>query len=75
MPVVLALVSIWYNNFGAESEALIPIRNIFKTGSLFTREQWKVMVKVWVETGNLLTTRLELLFGRTGTNAQHAFFN
>jgi glucose-6-phosphate isomerase len=23
--------------------------------------------------GNLLTTRLELLFGRTGTNAQHAF--
>jgi hypothetical protein len=31
------------------------------------------MVKVWVETGNLLTMRLELLGGEPGTNAQHAF--
>jgi glucose-6-phosphate isomerase len=31
IPVVLALLSIWYNNFyGAESEAMIPIRNIYK---------------------------------------------
>jgi glucose-6-phosphate isomerase len=36
MPVVLALVSIWYNNFGAESEALIPYTQYLKTGSLFT---------------------------------------
>jgi glucose-6-phosphate isomerase len=32
MPVVLALLSVWYNNFfGAESEALIPIHSIYKT--------------------------------------------
>jgi glucose-6-phosphate isomerase len=63
MPVVLALLSIWYNNFfGAESEALITI---FQNWLLiYNKEQWKVMVKVWVETGNLLM-RLELLFGRT----------
>jgi glucose-6-phosphate isomerase len=31
MPVVLALLSVWYNNFfGAESEALIPIHSIYK---------------------------------------------
>jgi glucose-6-phosphate isomerase len=74
MPVVLALVSIWYNNFfGAESEALIPIRNIFKNWLLiYSKEQWSNGKSVGRD-GNLLTTRLELLFGRTGTNAQHAF--
>jgi glucose-6-phosphate isomerase len=31
MPVVLALLSVWYNNFfGAESEALIPYTPIQK---------------------------------------------
>jgi hypothetical protein len=65
MPVVLALVSIWYNNFGAESEALIPYTQYLQNWLLiYSKEQWKVMVKVWVETGNL-DTRLELLFGRT----------
>jgi glucose-6-phosphate isomerase len=40
MPVVLAFVSIWYNNFfGAESEALIPIRNIFKNWLIYNKEQ------------------------------------
>jgi hypothetical protein len=57
----------------AESEAF-HIHNIFKNWLLiYNKEQWKVMVKVWVETGNLLTMRLELLFGEPGTNAQHAF--
>jgi glucose-6-phosphate isomerase len=51
MPVVLALISIWYNNFGAESEALIPYTQYLKTGSLFTTRNNGVMVKVWVETG------------------------
>jgi glucose-6-phosphate isomerase len=32
MPVVLALLSVWYNNFfGAESEALIPYTVFTKT--------------------------------------------
>jgi predicted choloylglycine hydrolase len=52
MPVVLALLSIWYNNFfGAESEALIPYTQYLQKKLLiYNREQWKVMVKVWVET-------------------------
>ncbi len=38
IPVILALLSVWYNNFfGAESEALIPYTQyLSKTSSLFT---------------------------------------
>jgi glucose-6-phosphate isomerase len=32
------------------------------------------MVKVWVETGNLLTRDWNYYLGEPGTNAQHAFF-
>jgi glucose-6-phosphate isomerase len=71
MPVVLTLLSIWYNNFFGR-RGVDPYTQYLQNCSLFSRQ---VMVKVWVETGNLLTTRLELLFGRTGTNAQHAPIN
>jgi glucose-6-phosphate isomerase len=41
MPVVLALVSIWYNNFGAESEALIPYTQYLQKLSVFTANNGK----------------------------------
>jgi glucose-6-phosphate isomerase len=41
MPVVLALLSVWYNNFfGAESEALI-LYTVFTKASPYSKEQWK----------------------------------
>jgi glucose-6-phosphate isomerase len=47
MPVVLALLSVWYNNFfGAESEALIPYTPIQKLAHTCSKVQWRVMVKV-----------------------------
>jgi glucose-6-phosphate isomerase len=37
MPVILALLSVWYNNFfGAESEALIPYTIFAEISSVFT---------------------------------------
>jgi glucose-6-phosphate isomerase len=46
MPVVLALLSIWYNNF-FELKALIPYTQYLqKLALIYKQEQWKVMVKV-----------------------------
>ena len=77
IPVLLAFLSIWYNNFfKAESEAIIPYTqylNQFATylqqaimesnGKSIDREG----IKVNYQTGNLI-------WGEPGTNSQHAFF-
>ena len=77
IPVLLAFLSIWYNNFfKAESEAIIPYTqylNQFATylqqaimesnGKSVDREGNKVSY----QTGNLI-------WGEPGTNSQHAFF-
>ncbi len=77
IPVVLALISIWYNNFfGAESEAVIPYSqylNQFATylqqgimesnGKSIDRNGYPIDY----ETGTLI-------WGEPGTNSQHAFF-
>jgi glucose-6-phosphate isomerase len=64
MPVVLALLSIWYNNFfGAESvDPLYAISS--KTGSLFTATMESNGKSVGRD-GQPVNYRLELLFGRT----------
>ena len=77
MPVVLALLSIWYNNFfGAESEALIPYTQYLQKLAPYlqqgTMESNGKSVgrdgeKVNYQTGTII-------WGEPGTNAQHAFF-
>lgn len=77
MPVVLALLSIWYNNFfGAESEALIPYtqylqklapylqQGIMESNGKSVGRDGK---RVNYQTGTII-------WGEPGTNAQHAFF-
>jgi glucose-6-phosphate isomerase len=77
MPVVLALLSIWYNNFfGAESEALIPYTQYLQNWLLiYSKEQWKVMVKlgrdgqpVDYETGTIIWENLELMHNMLFSN-------
>lgn len=77
VPVVLALISVWYNNFWeAESEAIIPytqyLRNLpaylqqgimESNGKGVDREGEKINY----QTGTII-------WGGAGTNAQHAFF-
>ena len=77
IPVVLALISIWYNNFfKCETEAVIPYSQFLtklpdylqqasmeSNGKSIDRNGEKVNY----ETGSIV-------WGSTGTNAQHAFF-
>jgi glucose-6-phosphate isomerase len=77
IPVILALISIWYNNFfGAESEAIIPYtqylqklapylqQGIMESNGKSVGRDGKV---VNYQTGTLI-------WGEPGTNSQHAFF-
>ena len=77
IPVVLALLSIWYNNFfGAESEAIIPYTQYLQ--KLAPYLQQGIMEsngksigrngkRVNYQTGTII-------WGEPGTNSQHAFF-
>ncbi len=77
MPVILALLSIWYNNFfKAETEVVIPYSQYLS--KLVPYLQQAIMEsngkstdrngeKVRYETGTIV-------WGSTGTNGQHAFF-
>ena len=77
IPVVLALLSIWYNNFfGAESEALIPYTQYLQKLAPYLQQgtmesNGKSVGRdgkaVNYETGTII-------WGEPGTNAQHAFF-
>jgi glucose-6-phosphate isomerase len=77
MPVMLALLSVWYNNFfKAETEAVVPYSQYLN--KLVPYLQQAMMesngknmdrngLPVTYETGTIV-------WGSTGTNAQHAFF-
>ena len=77
IPVVLAFLSVWYNNFfEAESEAIIPYTQYLN--QFITYLQQAIMEsngksidrsgqRVKYQTGNLI-------WGEPGTNSQHAFF-
>ena len=77
IPVVLALLSIWYNNFwGAESEALIPYTQYLRNFPAYLQQGimesngksvGRDGKRVNYETGTII-------WGASGTNAQHAFF-
>jgi len=77
MPVIMALLSIWYNNFyGAESEALIPYTQYLQKLAPYLQQgimesNGKSMGRdgqaVNYQTGTII-------WGEPGTNSQHAFF-
>ena len=77
IPVVLALLSVWYNNFfGAESEALIPYTQYLQ--KLAPYLQQGIMESNGKSVGrdgkpvNCQTGTI--IWGEPGTNSQHAFF-
>lgn len=77
IPVILGLLSVWYNNFfEAESEAVIPYAQYLD--KLVPYLQQAVMEsngKSVDRNGNEITYQTgTLVWGSTGTNAQHAFF-
>ena len=77
IPVVLALLSVWYNNFfGAESEAIIPYTQYLQ--KLAPYLQQGIMESNGKSIGrngkpvNYQTGTI--IWGEPGTNSQHAFF-
>ncbi|QTV06611.1 glucose-6-phosphate isomerase [Faecalibacter bovis] len=77
IPVVLALIGIWYNNFfGADSVALLPYEQYlsrfaayFQQGDMESNGKYigRDGKKVDYETG-------PIIWGEPGTNGQHAFY-
>lgn len=77
LPVILALISLWYNNFyGAQTEAIIPYAQYLHRFPAYLQQG--VMEsngksvdrngqRVGYQTGTII-------WGETGTNSQHAFF-
>lgn len=77
IPVVLALLSIWYNNFyGAETEAIIPYSQYLSRFSAYLQQGiMESNGKSIDREGNSVNYETgTIIWGEPGTNAQHAFF-
>ena len=77
MPVILALLGIWYNNFlRAESEAIIPYTQYLqKLASYLQQASMESNGKSMDRAGNKVNYQTgTIVWGEPGTNSQHAFF-
>ena len=77
LPVVLALLSVWYNNFfGAETEALIPYSQYLqKLAPYLQQGTMESNGKSVGRDGNPVNYQTgTIIWGEPGTNSQHAFF-
>ena len=77
MPVILALMGIWYNNFlGAQSIAIIPYCERLGLLPSFLRQlDMESNGKSITASGTKVDdTTAPVVWGETGTNGQHAFF-
>ncbi len=77
IPVLLALISVWYNNFyHAETEAIIPYTQyLSRFSAYFQQGIMESNGKSTDRDGNAVTYQTgTIIWGEPGTNAQHAFF-
>lgn len=77
IPVVLALISVWYNNFyGAETEAIIPYTQYLSRFSAYLQQGiMESNGKSVDRNGNRVGYQTgTIIWGEPGTNSQHAFF-
>lgn len=77
IPLVLALLSVWYNNFfGAESEALIPYTQYLqKLAPYLQQGTMESNGKSVGRDGKPVDYQTgTIIWGEPGTNSQHAFF-
>lgn len=77
IPVILALLSIWYNNFyEAETEAVIPYSQYLNRFSAYLQQgMMESNGKSVDRDGNFTEYQTgTIIWGEPGTNAQHAFF-
>jgi glucose-6-phosphate isomerase len=77
IPVIMALLGIWYNNFfGAQSHAILPYDNYltyfpayFQQGDMESNGKSVTRQGEWVD-----CTTGPIIWGQPGTNGQHAFY-
>ena len=77
IPVVLALLSIWYNNFyGAESQAILPYdQYLHRFAAYFQQGDMESNGKYIDRSGNKVDYQTgPIIWGEPGTNGQHAFY-
>lgn len=77
LPVILALIGIWYNNFyGAETEAILPYdQYMHRFSAYFQQGNMESNGKYVDRNGKEVSYQTgPILWGEPGTNGQHAFY-
>ncbi|EKO3537831.1 glucose-6-phosphate isomerase [Vibrio fluvialis] len=77
IPMILALIGVWYNNFhGAESEAILPYdQYMHRFAAYFQQGNMESNGKFVDRDGNPVTYQTgPIIWGEPGTNGQHAFY-
>jgi glucose-6-phosphate isomerase len=77
LPVLLALIGIWYNNFfGAESEAILPYdQYLHRFPAYFQQGNMESNGKYVDRSGQPVDYQTgPIIWGEPGTNGQHAFY-
>ena len=77
IPVILALIGIWYNNFfGAETEAILPYdQYLHRFPAYFQQGNMESNGKYVDRSGQIVDYQTgPIIWGEPGTNGQHAFY-
>lgn len=77
LPVILALLGIWYNNFyGSQTHALLPYdQYLHKFADYFQQGDMESNGKYITKDGRRVTYQTgPIIWGQAGTNGQHAFY-
>ncbi|VFP81902.1 glucose-6-phosphate isomerase [Candidatus Erwinia haradaeae] len=77
LPILLALISIWYNNFfGSETEAIFPYDHYMRYFSKYIQQgNMESNGKSIDRTGKAVSYQTgPIIWGDIGTNGQHAFY-
>lgn len=77
LPVTLALIGLWYNNFfGAETEAILPYdQYLHRFAAYFQQGNMESNGKYVDRDGNPVDYQTgPIIWGEPGTNGQHAFY-
>jgi glucose-6-phosphate isomerase len=77
MPVILAMLGIWYNNFfGAESQAILPYdQYLSRFAAYFQQGDMESNGKYVTRSGEKAEWQTgPVIWGEPGTNGQHAFY-
>ncbi|VFP83856.1 glucose-6-phosphate isomerase [Buchnera aphidicola] len=77
IPVILALISIWYTNFfNVETEAIFPYDSYMHAFPAYLQQSYMESNGKSIDrNGNLISWKTSpIIWGSSGTNSQHSFF-